>query len=160
METESQEQGGRGSPALTLGELDTADRVYAVMRALGASQREAAGSAGFSRSTGSRREKNGWWCRVQEEIRAQFDDAEGHKALSPLQFLVIRTLGKRLFEGDLAAARYVADRLWGKATTAQNPAPAAAAPDLDAPLTPEENALIERLGIGLAHGTDGQTLES
>lgn len=97
--------------------------IYLLCRALGLSQRRAARWAGFSVTTGWRREQEPWWPRLLEAMRARLQRLDPAPArdvealLRPLLPDAISAYERALDKADKAVARDVLDRVFGKPGT-------------------------------------------
>lgn len=97
--------------------------VYLVCRALGLPARKAARWAGFSETTGRRREAEPWWPKLFEAMRGRLRHIEAtappdvEQALLPLLPDAIHAYEQALDEADRSVARDVLDRLFGKPST-------------------------------------------
>jgi hypothetical protein len=86
--------------------------LYLLLRALGQSQREAAGYAGFSHATGSNREQEAYWPGAMDAVRARLGEFD--PVLLPLLPEAISAYQGALGQSNASAARDVLDRVFGK----------------------------------------------
>jgi hypothetical protein len=94
---------------------DPATWIYLCVRALGKSIRQAAEMAGFSPTTGRRRERAAWWPEALAAMRAALDGVDQPE--EPIEELLPQALEvyrDRLAEGDIRAAQDVINRALGK----------------------------------------------
>jgi len=94
------------------------DRIYANRRVRGDSQERAAQAAGYSRTTGQRREQESWYPDLEAEERARL--IEGRDAwldgLMPKSFDLIE---RSIDEGNVSTAIWAVEMRYGKATQRQ-----------------------------------------